>query len=412
LITRRLVDRLFTASTTLRWGDQRSPFSLTASGYFGQVMTVAWMIQKRRQAAEEAVDWNRLLEIVVFRTFRRCVLSDIKPQVLSDLMADVKSRAAINNHLAHELREDFSAFDPAFTDRMIEYLHSDPPDSEEENVLDAARRFVRWWEFQLLKPFNPHDLVEEGLEDRIKNALADSSEYLVALTGDSDDSREARRFVEMCGTLRFQDRWGQTPIIPRRPILDHEYLVAVLAYLCSVETGAGPICSYNNFFGALFHDFGEVLTRDIISPIKTIASDVGGVIKDFEERQLRKTVIAGLPEVYRGDFEYWIIGEFDDKRRVNGELARVDGCQPRTTLDETQQRYDGSMIKGCDSFCAYMEAYYSARYGVFSLDLARAIRRLYERRKESEPHGADFEVIYELCYHDIEEEVRRVLAMS
>jgi putative hydrolase of HD superfamily len=412
VITRRLVDRLFTASTTLRWGDQRSPFSLTASGYYGQVMTVAWIIAKRREADGKAVDWNRLLEIVVFRTFRRCVLSDIKPQVLKDLMADDKSREAINNHLVHELREDFSAFDSDFADRMIAYLQSDPPGNEEESVLEAARRYVRWWEFQLLKPFNPHDLVEEGLEGRIENALDGVSDYLVAVRDEGNDSREARRFIEMCGTLRFQDRWGQTPIIPRRPILDHEYLVAVLAYLCSVETDAGPVCSYNNFFGALFHDFGEVLTRDIISPIKAIATDVGGVIKDFEERQLRKTVISSLPAIYQVDFEYWIIGEFDDKRLVDGEVQRVDGCQPRTVDDELQQRYDGRMIKGCDSFCAYMEAYYSARYGVFSLDLARAIRRLYERRKESEPHGADFEVIYELCYHDIEEEVRRVLAMS
>ncbi len=81
-----------------------------------------------------------------------------------------------------------------------------------------------------------------------------------------------RSFVDLCGRLRFQVRWGQLYRVPRTSVLGHMLIVAILSYLFSLEIDACPKRGTNNYFTGLFHDLPEVLTKDIISPVKTAAT--------------------------------------------------------------------------------------------------------------------------------------------
>ena len=61
------------------------------------------------------------------------------------------------------------------------------------------------------------------------------------------------------------------------------YIVAITSYLLSLDNNSCQKRLYNNFFTGLFHDLPEVLTKDIISPIKTSIKGLEGIIKDYEE---------------------------------------------------------------------------------------------------------------------------------
>jgi putative hydrolase of HD superfamily len=77
-----------------------------------------------------------------------------------------------------------------------------------------------------------------------------------------------RNFIDLCGQLRFQLRWSYLHRIPKTSVLGHMLIVAVLSYLFSLEIGACRKRCYNNYFTGLFHDLPEVLTRDIVHPVK------------------------------------------------------------------------------------------------------------------------------------------------
>ena len=47
--------------------------------------------------------------------------------------------------------------------------------------------------------------------------------------------KKAFGFIDFCGQLRFQQRWAQTPRIPKTSVLGHMLIVAMLSYLCSLE---------------------------------------------------------------------------------------------------------------------------------------------------------------------------------
>ena len=46
---------------------------------------------------------------------------------------------------------------------------------------------------------------------------------------------------------------------------------------------------YNNFFSSLFHDLPEILTKDIISPVKSSVEGLEDIIKEFEKKQVENT---------------------------------------------------------------------------------------------------------------------------
>ena len=59
--------------------------------------------------------------------------------------------------------------------------------------------------------------------------------------------------------------------------------------------GACPARRVNNFFCGLFHDLPELLTRDIISPVKKSFEDLETLIKEYENTELDRRVFRASP---------------------------------------------------------------------------------------------------------------------
>jgi len=112
--------------------------------------------------------------------------------------------------------------------------------------------------------------------------------------------RRFRNFIDLCGQLRFQSRWAHLHRIPKTSVLGHSLYVAILSYLFSLEIKACPRRCVNNYITGLFHDLPEVLTRDIISPVKRSVEGLSELIKGYEkERNGPGGVRAAAREVAR-----------------------------------------------------------------------------------------------------------------
>jgi putative hydrolase of HD superfamily len=208
------------------------------------------------------------------------------------------------------------------------------------------------------------------------------------------ENNEFGRFAARAGQLRFQKRWSQTPRVPETTVLGHMFLVATYSWFFSVEAGACQARRQNNFFTGLFHDLPELLTRDIISPVKSADASIGELIKQYENQELERKIIGPLK---RGKCEdlaerlSYLLGlevgsEFIATVRENGEVHNVSESDLRGPMnrDELDPK-DGPLLKMCDRLAAFIEADTALRNGINNEQLHQArwrIRQLYENRPE------------------------------
>jgi putative hydrolase of HD superfamily len=168
--------------------------------------------------------------------------------------------------------------------------------------------------------------------------------------------------------------------------------VAILSYLFSLEIKACPRRCVNNFLTGLFHDLPEVLTRDIISPVKRSVSGIEAIIKEYERMQIEEVLLPLLPRDWRGEILYFVEDEFENKIVRDG--AVVCGV-PEGELNALYNRdefspLDGRLIRACDELAACIEASISIGYGVRSPQLLEAVESLREKYRGTVVSGIDF----------------------
>jgi putative hydrolase of HD superfamily len=209
-------------------------------------------------------------------------------------------------------------------------------------------------------------------------------------------SKKARNFIDLVGQLRFQQRWAQSPRVPETSVMGHMLVVAILAYLCSVQLGACDQRLTNNYFAGLFHDLPEVLTRDIISPVKSSVTGLDELIKQIESRQVEDKIFPLLPAAWHSQVRYYIENEFRNKIIVDGQVRFVESGELSTQYNEDHfSPIDGEMIKACDQLAAYIETALSRACGITSRHLTEGADYLYKRNQNKKIAGIDFGQLFD-----------------
>ncbi|NMA19023.1 MAG: HD domain-containing protein, partial [Lentisphaerae bacterium] len=190
--------------------------------------------------------------------------------------------------------------------------------------------------------------------------------------------RKTAGFVDLCGQLRFQKRWSQSPRIPATSVLGHMLVVAILTYLSLCEAEASAFRKKNGFLAGLFHDLPEVLTRDITSPIKGAVEGLDEIIKDYENKQMEAKLLPLLPSSWHKELSYYTENEFtnralsDDTVIPNIPFAEMGGAYDKAECLPV----DGEIIRCCDHLAAFIEATISIRHGISSRYLLEGVERL------------------------------------
>jgi putative hydrolase of HD superfamily len=179
-------------------------------------------------------------------------------------------------------------------------------------------------------------------------------------------------------------------------------VVALLSYLCSNEINACQKRIYNNFFSSLFHDLPEVLTRDIISPVKRSVEGIEEIILEYERIALDQKILPLLPRSWHSEMNYFLQNQFENRIINNGipqtKLSSKD-IQDTYNSDEYSP-VDGELIKACDIFSAFTEAALSIRHGVKSHHLINGVRTSYDLYKSKTISGIPFGQLFD--YFNIE----------
>jgi putative hydrolase of HD superfamily len=169
--------------------------------------------------------------------------------------------------------------------------------------------------------------------------------------------------------------------------------VALFSYIFSLQTGVSSARLINNFYSSLFHDLPEILTKDIVRPIKSSVEGLEDIIKLYEEKQINEKVLPLLPAEWHTQMKYFIQDEFSDKIIENGVIKKVENAAEFD--DDKYNAVDGTLVEICDKLCAYIEASMALEYGIKSTILINSKAALYEKYSKKNKGNINFKEIFD-----------------
>jgi putative hydrolase of HD superfamily len=387
MITKDLILRIFSAANILRWNDHIRPSDFSELDKQSHKMIIAYMIAKFEEENGKSVDWIKLIEGGIFEFFQRIMLTDLKPEVFREIMS--KKEKELNKWVLENLKEDLNAIGKDFAKRCGKYFSDVNYANYEKRILSAAHCLSTKWEFVIVYQWN---FMIYGIE-KTKNEIDESLSSFDDLFGVIQFNKKYYGFLDLCGQLRFQQRWAQSFRVQKTTVLGHMLMVAIFAYLLSLEMAASERRRYNNFYSSLFHDLPEILTKDIIKPVKTSIHGLEDIIKQYEKKQVDERILPLIPKSWHSEMQYFIDDEFSDKFIENGKVRRVDNA-----ADFDNDKYnavDGTLVEICDKLCAYIEASMTLEYGINSPTLIKSKEILYKKYSSIKKNNLDFKQLYD-----------------
>ena len=234
MIKKAFLTELFRAADMRRWNDKIRHVELRELDHQAHKMAVAYILGRYEELENPGdVDWIILIERGIFEFLERLVLTDIKPQVRREIQKHEDKyrqlRAMVFEHFEFML-PDFDGFE----DRFKQYLSASKNHAKLDTnakILDAAGFCATIWEWHLIEQPNKEDY---EVSDIIKRFEKEWRKY-DDLQGISPFKRtktpydQIKGFVDLCGILRFQERWSHLYRVPRTSVLGHMLIVAILS---------------------------------------------------------------------------------------------------------------------------------------------------------------------------------------
>jgi putative hydrolases of HD superfamily len=391
MIRKALLFKIFDTANMQRWNDKIRPVELRELDKQAHKMVIAYMLGKFEEK-DPSFDWIDLIEGGLFEFLQRAVLTDLKPQIFYRIKEDRERYRRLNEWVFEQLSPVISPLGSSFTERFRAYF-ADNHDGVTSRILDAAHFYATKWEFAIVERVNP-----EGYEiQNIKRDMEARQERFYDLKGVQQLMLygKLRDFMDLSGQLRFQVRWSYLHRIPKTSVLGHMLIVAMLSYLFSLEMNACPQRCYNNYFTGLFHDLPEVLTRDIVHPVKKSIGGLDSLIKEYEKECMEKEVYGLIPQSWHEEIRLFTEIEFKSVVTREGSRVEVESNEinARFNSDAFDPR-DGQIVQAADHLSAFIEAYLATSNGMKSPEFQRTITTLKEDNRNLSIGGINLGEIY------------------
>jgi putative hydrolase of HD superfamily len=372
VISKDLIEQLYDSANSQRWNDHLRPQQgFTELDKQAHKMIIAYVLARYEEDRDIQINWRALLEGGLFEFLHRTVVTDIKPPVYYEIRRG--NSREMDEWVIDRLHDALLKQGADFAANFTRYFREADYSSREKRILKAAHYLATNWEFKIVYRMNKDVVV--GIEDTRQEILSQIEDYydLIGVQKLSLNGK-TQNFIDLVGQLRFQKRWAQSPRIPETSVMGHMLIVAVFAYFCARALKASDERLVNEYLCGLFHDLPEVLTRDIISPVKRSATGIEDKIKEIEANYMRSRIFPLLPDSWHEEVRYFTENEFQTRVLENGRVKILDDFTVPAAYDRKEFRpVDGRLLKCCDNLAALVEAVTSYNHGVFSKHLLDGI---------------------------------------
>ncbi|MCL2741815.1 MAG: HD domain-containing protein, partial [Oscillospiraceae bacterium] len=288
MVRKGLIELIFDMAYMMRWNDYLRPVELFEVDKQAHKMMAAFFIGRfEEEGGGGGLDWVKVIEYGLFDMLQRLILTDIKPSIIAKVKADPEKYRKLNEYAYERLRVYIRPLGEGFCGRYKAYVEGGCEGDVNRKVVEAAHLYASQWEFGIISRLN-RDADAMAIEEEYRVRMG-SYRHLRGVDAIASDGRYVR-FLDLCGRMRYQVRWAQLHKVPRTSVLGHSLFVAVYAYLFSMDSGLSRERLINNYMTGLFHDLAEIVTRDIISPVKHSSTEFDGLIKEYEREEMEKTV--------------------------------------------------------------------------------------------------------------------------
>ena len=370
IVKKPLLLKIYEAASMQRWNDQIRTVELIELDKQAHKMIAAYVLGKFEESESiRQINWTSIIEAGLFEFLQRIVLTDLKPPLFYEIKQDKEKYSKLNIWVYDRIYPFIECLGEDFCTRFKNYIMNFN-ENIERKIIGAAHFYITKWEFDIIQQFNPHGYqVKE-----IKNSIKKEQEKYNNIAGMKKltRSKELTAFIDICGQLRFQVRWSHLYRVPKTSVLGHMLIVAIFSYLFSLQSNRSKDAAVNNYFTGLFHDLPEVLTRDIINPVKKSVEGLDDLIKEYEKSEMDKKIYKLIPEQWHGEIRMFTEHEF-----------------------ENMQNRDGELVKAADDLAAFIEAYLSIINGIHNENLIIAMNNLKEKYKAKVVNGINFGKIYD-----------------
>ena len=365
MIRKALILKIHDAASMQRWNDKIRPVELRELDKQAHKMVISFILGKFEEENPE-FNWIEIIEGGLFEFLQRIIVTDLKPQIFHRIREDRSKYEQLNRWVFEQLAPIMLPLGEEICQRFQSYFEN-PHENVNKRILSAAHFYATKWEFDIIERANPRGYEIEG----IRKELASKQEKYYDLKGSQQLALYTRlqNFADLCGQLRFQLRWSHLRRVPETSVLGHMLIVAILSYLLSLEIKACPRRCYNNYFTGLFHDLPEVLTRDIVHPVKKSVGGLDSLIKEYERERMEEEVYGLIEEAWHKEMRMFTEIEFKS-------VVTLDGALQEKTSDEISAQYnedrynprDGALVQAVDHLAAFCEAYLALANGVKAQD--------------------------------------------
>ena len=403
MLRKPFIEFIMEAASIQRWNDHIRPsHGFQELDKQSHKMLYAYTLAKGCGSADRL----KLIEGSIFEFLHRLILTDLKPPIFHRLMKE--KGGSINRFVLASLESNIRSIPMGFYGKFEKYLTDPNYAAPEKKILEAAHYLATKWEFDIIYAMCPAFYGIEGTKKEIYDKITDLKS--LRFFADYINNKDLVSFTDLVGGLRLQQRWARTPRMPQTSVMGHMYVTAALSYFTSLEVNACENRLINNFLGGLFHDLPEVLTRDIVSPVKSSVEGLDELIKDIENTQMENVIYHLIPPDWQTELDYFTQDEFLSKIKRNAPAEAAIGSQqtPQQTAevhtsDEINDKYnsdefspiDGEIIRGCDHLSAFLETYLSVTCGIKSESLLFGNRSLYTKYKNRIIGGIDFGILFD-----------------
>lgn len=399
-----LINELFRGFHIQRWNDRVRPMDFIEIDKHSHKMIIAYVLGKYEEMSGKKVDWELLIRNSIFEYLRRIVISDIKSPIYREIKKNKTVFKKLNEYIYQQLEPKIK--DTQTCEELRQYLFQDEEDNITTRILNAAHIYSSFWEFQIVRTSNPNNFQNLSIESELLQEIKKYTEPPNELIGINKliSNSSITNFIDLCGQLRFQIRWAQTPRVPKTSVLGHTMLVATIVYFLTKDLNFCKQRMYNNFFCGLFHDLPEAVTRDIISPVKRSSPEFDKHISDLEKALAEKEIFPHIEPDWIEEIKYFTQNEFENKIILNGAI-KIDLKNEEITEKYNSDAYsplDGKIVRWADHLAAYLEAWHSINNGIKSQELISSAKNIAKQYLESDINFIDIKSLYNIYQSNLE----------
>jgi putative hydrolase of HD superfamily len=394
-----LLNELFRGFHIQRWNDRIRAMDLIEMDKHAHKMIIAYCLAKYEESNGAVIDWQKIIKFGIFELIRRIVISDIKSPIYREVKKNKKVFEKLNEYVYTQIEPKIES--KILLNELRDFLFTETdPNEISMRILDAAHIYASYWEFQIIKQSNPFNYQNIRIETELLNSIANFNDLIgiQRLT----NKHTISNFVDLCGQLRFQIRWAQVPRVPKTAVLGHTLMVAAIAYFFARENNACPQRLYNSFFGGLFHDLPEAVTRDIISPVKRSSDEFDNLIKELEMSLAEKEIFPLIEKKWMEEIKYYVIDEFRNKVHIDGVIIDDNISIEDLNTKYNEDRFnphDGECIRAADQLAAFLEAWNSCSAGIKTEELSNAAQKIKDEYKDKTLGNVSIKTLYSNFQH-------------